>query len=158
MNKSIICKNCEATFELNDEDIQYFNEMNVPAPTFCPDCRQQRRLTWRSERNLYYRKCDGTGKDIISVYSEDKPFPVYNNDYWYSDEWNTYDYGQDFDFDRPFFEQYEELLNKVPQLSRSAVGNQNCNYVNQCGWCKNCYLIFEADHDENCLYANNLHD
>jgi Zn ribbon nucleic-acid-binding protein len=58
----------------------------------CPDCRQQRRLAFRNERNLYKRKCDATGKNIISIYSPDKNIKVYNQDFWWSDKWNTMDY------------------------------------------------------------------
>lgn len=156
--KTETCKNCDKNFQITDDDIEFYKTLKVPGPTFCPDCRQQRRLIWRNERTLYKRKCDATGKDIISVFSPDKPFTVYENEYWYSDKWNPMDYGREFDFNRTFFEQFEELIQKVPQLARSAVNNQNSDFVNQCGWCKNCYLIFEADYDENCYYSNNLYD
>ena len=59
------CKNCDKEFSITDGDIAYYNEIKVPAPTFCPDCRQQRRLVWRNERNLYKRKCSATGAEII---------------------------------------------------------------------------------------------
>jgi len=36
------------------------------------------------------------------------------------------------------------------------VGNENCEYVNQAGWNKNCYLTFEADYDEHCLYCGHI--
>lgn len=161
------CKNCGSEFEVADEDLEFYEKVSpvfgrrkyeIPPPTLCPDCRQQRRLAWRNERNLYKRKCDATGKDIISVFSSEKVFPVYNNDYWYSDKWNALDYGRDFDFNRPFFEQFEQLMNEVPQLSRSAVGNYNSDYTNQSGWNKNCYLIFEADYDEDCMYSINIYE
>lgn len=152
------CSECRQQFEITDDDNGFYQSLAVPMPTLCPLCRQKRRLTWRNERTLYRRKCDATGKDIVSVFSPDKPFTVYENEYWYSDNWNPMDYGRDIDFSRPFFEQFQELIQKVPQLARSAVNNFNCNFVNQCGWCKNCYLLFEADHNENCYYSNNLYD
>jgi Zn ribbon nucleic-acid-binding protein len=58
----------------------------------CPECRQQRRLSFRNERNLYKRDCDATGKSIISIYSPDKPYKVYNQDFWWSDNWDAMDY------------------------------------------------------------------
>jgi hypothetical protein len=152
------CSNCNSDFPVTESDQEFYKTMKVPAPTWCADCRYQRRLAWRNERVLYSRKCDGTGEQMLSVYSEDKPFPVYNNDYWYSDKWDALDYGRDYDFTRPFFEQFEELTNMVPQLARSVVKNDNCDYVNQCGMSKDCYLIFEADHDRNCYYSNNIFD
>ncbi|MBI5754175.1 zinc-ribbon domain containing protein [Candidatus Peregrinibacteria bacterium] len=152
------CKQCKQNFEITDADNEFYQTLKIPAPTLCPACRQQRRLTWRNERTLYKRKCDATGKDIVSVFSPDKPFTVYDNEYWYSDKWNPMDYGRDFDFNRPFFEQFNELNQKVPQLSRCVFQLQNCDFVNQVGCSKNCYLIFEADFNENCYYSNNIFD
>lgn len=79
---------------------------SIPTPTLCPDCRQQRRILWRNERKLYKRNCDATGKQIISIYSPDKPYKVYDGKIWWSDSWDAMDYGRDFDFDRWFFEQF----------------------------------------------------
>jgi len=161
------CNQCGANIEVTKEDLDFLERVSpiisgkkyqIPSQTFCIDCRHQRRQIWRNERVLYKRKCSATGKSIISVYSEDKPFPVYENDYWYSDKWDALSYGRDFDFNRPFFEQFKELMHAVPQLSRSAVSNDNSDYTNQCGWCRNCYLIFEADYDENCLYSSYIYD
>ncbi|MBI2464127.1 hypothetical protein HYV57_04170 [Candidatus Peregrinibacteria bacterium] len=161
------CFQCQQNFEISAADISFYEKVSphfsgqnflFPPPSLCPDCRQQRRLAWRNERTLYRRKCGATERDIISVYSPDKPFPVYNNDFWFSDQWDAKKYGRDFDFKRPFFEQFEELMNAVPQLARSATGNENCEYVNQCGWCKDCYLIFEADFNRDCMYSNNIYD
>ncbi|MDP2642788.1 MAG: hypothetical protein Q8P62_03020 [Candidatus Peregrinibacteria bacterium] len=161
------CTQCQSSFEVTQEDLDFlgrvspiFNEKkySIPTPTLCVDCRHQDRQAWRNERVLYKRKCSATGKPIISVYSEDKPFPVYENDYWHSDKWDALSYGRDFDFTRPFFEQFKELTNIVPQIARSALSNENSDYVNQAGWCRNCYLIFEADHNENCLYSSYIYD
>lgn len=152
------CKNCDQPFKIDKIDGDFYAKMQVPPPSFCPNCRQQRRLAWRNESTLYKRKCDATGADIISVFHEGQPFPVYDNEYWYSDQWDPFQYGRDFDFTRPFFPQFQELMHSVPQLARSAVNNQNSDYVNQCGWCKNCYLVYEADFDENCMYSVNIYD
>ncbi|MBD3360837.1 hypothetical protein GF366_03480 [Candidatus Peregrinibacteria bacterium] len=152
------CRKCNKEFPIYEEDQEFYESLKIPGPTHCSRCRQKRRLLWRNERNLYKRKCGGTGKNILSVYSSEKKFPVYDTEYWYSDKWDALEYGQDFDFNKPFFEQFQELMNKVPQLARSVVNNQNCDFVNQCGWSKNCYLIFEADFNENCMYSNNIYD
>lgn len=152
------CTHCQQPFTLGDDDLAFYKEIQMPQPTHCPDCRAQRRLSWRNERKLYLRKCDATGETTLSVFSQDKPYTVVKNDYWYSDQWNPMDYGRDFDFSRPFFEQFDELIKKVPQLALSCVGNQNSDYINQAGWCKDCYLIFEADFNEKCMYSTHIVD
>lgn len=159
------CRSCKESFVITDEDRAFLKNLvpviggkkfELPEPTLCPDCRQQRRLLYRNERVLYPRTCSATGKKFISPLSPDKPFPVYENEYWYGDAWDAKQYGRAFDFSRPFFPQFQELLHAVPQLGRSCAALQNCEYVNQCGWSKDCYLIFDADNDESCFYSNNL--
>src|SRR3989338_9885653 len=103
------CRQCQSSFEIFPEDRRFYDMMQVPEPTLCYICRMQRRLSFRSERFLYHRKCDLSGKQIISSYSSDKPFPVYENDEWWSDKWDPLSYCRDFDFNRPFFEQFRDL-------------------------------------------------
>ena len=138
---------------IDDYDQEYYEKMKVPHPTLCPDCRLQRRLAWRIERVLYIRKCDATGKQILSQYPPNSPYKVYFHDAWYGDGWNAKDYARDFDFNRPFFEQFGELIKQVPLLATNVLNLQNCDYVNQCGWSKNCYFTIEADHNQDSLYG-----
>ncbi len=153
-----LCHLCQKQFNIDDTDQDYYRILGLIEPNNCPDCRQQTRLAWRNEYRLYNRKCDATGEYILSVFSQDKKITVYKNDYWYSDSWNAKDYGQEYDFHRSFFQQRAELVAKVPQLARSTINNQNCDFVNQCGWSKDCYLTFEADGNHSCLYSNNIFD
>lgn len=89
-------------------------KFQIPTPTHCPMCRMQRRLCFRNERNLYKRQCDASGKTIISVYSPDKTFKVYDSKIWRSDKWDPFKFGRDFDFKKTFFEQFNELSQDVP--------------------------------------------
>jgi len=96
-------------------------------------------------------------KKLISNYSSDKPFPVFEKDYWFWDKNNTLDYWVDFDFEKNFFEQFKELQNKVPRFSiQQQEPMENSAYCNFASHCKNCYLIFDSDFCENCLYSNVL--
>ncbi len=80
------CTNCPEEFEITNRDQKYYERIKVPAPTFCPTCRQQRRYAIRNERNLHKRECDMCQKSIISMYSPDKPFPVYCPECWWGDK------------------------------------------------------------------------
>ena len=106
------CQNCHNGFVIEPDDFEFYAKMQVPAPTFCPECRNQRRFSWRNERNLYKRKDSLTGEDLISVYSPDKPFVIYSQKNWWSDNWNPMSYGCNYDFTKPFFLQFSELLKK----------------------------------------------
>jgi len=67
---------------------------------------------------------------IFSHFDDDVPFPVYERDYWWSDKWDGLDYGRDFDFSKPFFEQFKELYHVAPALGQSAFSIENCDYCN----------------------------
>ena len=115
--------------------------MGVPVPTLCQEERQRRRLAWRNERNLFQKKCSGTGNPILSVYREESPFPVYEQSYFHSDSWDPKTYGQDYDFSKPFFEQFFALQQRVPHINLIGSKNENSDYVNYAGSNKNCFLL-----------------
>jgi hypothetical protein len=96
-----ICKKCKSSFDITDKDLELYDKISpkfegkkyqIPIPNICPECRQQNRLTFRNERKLYKRKCNLTKKEIISIYSPDKPYKVYNHKDWCSDKWDALDY------------------------------------------------------------------
>jgi hypothetical protein len=148
------CNQCQSPFEITDNDKKFYQKIKVPEPTLCPPCRQQRRLAFRNERNLFKRKCDLTGKDIISTIHPDSPFKVYENSLWYSDQWDGLDYGRDFDFNRPFFEQFAELHRTVPRISLGVISNENSPYVNQAWKSKDCHMCFDLGFGEDVYYSD----
>lgn len=155
------CRQCEKQFEISEDDLKFYKSISLkiggktiemPPPTLCFICRHQKRLAFRNEINLYHRKCDHSGKQIISMYSPDKPYKIYNQQAWWSDDWDPLDYGRDFDFNKPFFEQFKELQLQVPRQSLNNMDPQNSDYCNLAANDKNCYLAFTADDDEDCCY------
>lgn len=164
-----ICKQCNAEFEITDDDLAFYKKISptfdgktfdIPAPTLCPECRYQRRISFRNERFLYKRKCDLSKKEIISMYSADVPFPVYHITEWFSDKWSAKDYGRSFDFSRPFFEQFKELSDQVPRFHAfvDPAQSENSEYTNQSINLKNCYLVAVATNDENCFYSRAINN
>jgi hypothetical protein len=147
------CQECSAAFAVSDLDREFYEKMTVPEPTLCPDCRQQRRLAVRNERCIYPDDCDLCGKKMVSLYSPDKEFSVYCYDCWLSD-WSRLQYGFDYDFSRPFFEQFKELFAKVPRINIYQLYNENCDYSNYTGYSRNCYLCYGSMGAEDCYYGN----
>jgi hypothetical protein len=151
MNKS--CKKCEREFTIHDRDREFYEKFQVPPPTFCPSCREQRRLSFRNEKHLYKRKCDCCGEEIVSIYRPDSPYAVYCADCWWSDAWNPLKFGLEFDFSRGFFEQFGELLRAVPRLALINRNSTNSEYTNICEQNKNCYLLVESSNNEDCYHG-----
>jgi len=150
------CKQCTTDFEITDWDRDFYKKVDVPEPTLCPNCRQQRRLAHVNQIHLYKRKCDATSEEIISMYPPDAPIPVYSQPYWWGDEWDATAYAQEFDFSRPFFEQWNELQRKVPRqaLETSYSLDENSDYTNHAGGNKNCYMLFDSDYNWDCYYGS----
>lgn len=135
------CVLCQSEFSITDKDLEFYKKVSpkfknsdinteIPTPTHCPTCRQRRRLAFRNERKLYTRKCDATGKNIISIYSPDKPYKVYDQKLWWSDKRDALDYGRSFDFNRSFSEQFQELMKEVPKMNLSIEIQENSEYAN----------------------------
>lgn len=118
----------------------------------CPECRLQHRLNFRNERILYKRKSSLSGKPIISIYHDQHRYPVYAVDEWWGDKWDALDYGQDFDFRRSFFEQFQELLLKVPRIALFNVNPENSDYCQQAYNNRNCYLCTVVKDSEDSQY------
>ena len=117
-----------------------------------------RRFMERNPKTLYYRTCNLTGKQMLSQYHKDQPFPVYSPEAWWGDGWDGLKYGRDYDFGRPFFEQFLELKKSAPHLAlfNTLSTIQNSDYNNCTAYVKNCYLIAESDYCEECYYSNLL--
>jgi hypothetical protein len=153
-----ICQQCRREFWIETEDFQFYKKIEVPPPTFCPECRFQRRLNFRNERNLYKRPCGLCKRIMITSFSEDNPRVVYCQECWWSDKWDPVTYGRAYDSSRTFFEQLNDLFNEVPL---PALGNNyptlvNSEYVNESGSVKDCYLTFDTDFCENVMYGTRM--
>lgn len=150
------CKNCNQNFTVYPEDSKFYGNLSLPEPTHCPDCRAQRRMAWRNERNLYPDKCQLCGKNILSVYQLDKGFTIYCSDCWNSDKWEANIYGRDFDFNKTFAEQFTDLKKVVPLAGSMRAGGNiiNSDYCTYLGDAKNSYLCFGSIFIEDCLFGN----
>lgn len=160
------CRQCQTQFEVTDEDRAFYDKVSpvfggvkhaIPEPTLCPECRAKRRMIWRNDRKLYKRKCDHCRNEILSMYRPDMQFPVYCNSCWFGDAWAGTDSGREFDFSRSFFEQLAELRDQIPHYAFSVQNQENSDYCNMASHLKDCYLIFNADTDEMCMYGSNIH-
>ena len=129
--------------------------MAVPPPTFCPACRFERRLSFFNMANLWKRTCGLCEKEFVSSYHPQAPYVTYCPACWWSDNWDPFSYGRDYDFSRPFFDQMQELWRAVPLLGIS-IGEQiikDSPYTNFAGRLKNCYLLFHGSENEDVAYG-----
>jgi len=146
------CQNCKKDFIIEPEDFAFYEKMKVPPPTWCPECRLQRRYAWRNEWHLMKKK-DIHGKEIFSLFHEDSPIKIMEIAEWYSDSWDPLSYGKDYDFSRSFFEQFRELMSQVPFMSRSLTKAVNSDYCANANDVKDIYLSFGMSFVENSAHS-----
>ncbi len=148
------CQNCKKDFTIEPEDFNFYEKIKVPAPTWCSECRFQRRCTFRNERKLF-RNIDAISKKpVLSLYPIEAGFPIYEDNYWWSDNWDPCDYGVSFDRSKPFLLQLYELSKRVPFMRSDAVRMVRSEYSANAADLKDCYLIFNSSGTENSAYGN----
>jgi len=155
MTETKTCQNCKNQFTIEPEDFVFYEKLKVPAPTWCPECRLTRRLSFMSGVALHNNTCGFCGKKMLSqTYSNIDPV-VYCNACWWSDKWDALSYGAELDFSRPVLEQFFALMKQIPwyalaTIESTMVGSEYCNNAS---YLKNCYLLYQSDYSENCFYG-----
>lgn len=166
MPTSINCKTCKTAFSISDDEIAFLDKLSptianrkfdLPLPTNCPNCRLAARVINRNEQFLYNTKSAKSGQDIIALYAPDSPastrFKIYTQEEWWEESMDPLSYGKEYDFSRPFFEQYAELHFATPKPALNQVSNENSPYTTGTGYCKNCHLINSSEYAQDCYYG-----
>ncbi|MEI8229880.1 MAG: hypothetical protein WCG83_01960 [Candidatus Peregrinibacteria bacterium] len=161
------CTVCGQSFTVTQGDLTFYDHMSpvfngvkyaIPPPTRCPQCRLQRRLVFRNHTAIFQRPASPDGQTIFSMHPASAPFPVMRNEDWMKDDWDPCDYGRDYDFHRPFFEQFAELRTVVPQYARVTLRCENCDYCNNLSDNKNCYMVFSMSLSEGCMFCEDTYE
>ena len=154
---NVRCEISGQSFSIDAEEQGFYERLGVPTPELSPEERLRRRCLFRNERSLYYRTCDATEKRVVSFYAPENQFPVYEKDYWWSDQWDARDFGRPFDFERPFFEQYAELRIAVPRMNMILSHCENCDYSPYSVHSRNCYMGISCFESEDVHYSFQVH-
>lgn len=155
------CTSCNSDFEIRTQDREFYQRFDVPDPAMCPECRLQYKLNFRNERTMYKRTSSLSGQVIVSIYAEDSKHKVYSQEEWWSDKWDATDFGQEFDFNRPFFDQFQELLLKVPRIALFNVNPTNSDFCQQAYNNKDCYMCVVVKDCQDSMYithSNSIQD
>ena len=155
-----ICQNCKQDFTIDSVDLSFYENIKVPKPTFCVECRIKMRLASLNHRGLFLSVCSKCGKEIPSMYEKNTLFVVYCTECYFSDEWDASTYKQEYDPSKNFFVQFYELIKKVPQLHIEHTNNNTgdivfSNYVYRS---KSIYLSYGVVRSENVFYSWGSHN
>lgn len=149
------CQNCKKDFNIDQDDVDFYEKIKVPHPTWCSSCRFMRRLSFLNWFTLYRRKCDSCGESMISTIHADNPLRVFCAKCWWADKWDGTEYAMDYDPNRNFLEQLLELRNKSTFMSNESLYSTlvNSPYVNATAYQKDCFMVFNADYGERNAYC-----
>lgn len=75
MNKK--CQKCKKEFNIIPQEKIFYEKKGLPIPSFCHECRRNRRRSLRNERKLYKRECGKCGVKLMSTYPLDSPYMIY---------------------------------------------------------------------------------
>jgi len=91
----------------------------------------------------------------VSLFPENVVVPVYSPKAWWTDDWDAIDYGQEYDFSKTFFEQFKELMQKVPQFSLQSQYTTltNSEYTMMGTHNRNCFMVTNTEYCEDCTYT-----
>ena len=149
-----VCQNCKKDFTIDSEDFNFYEKIKVPPPTFCPMCRAERRFAFRNERKLFKVKDAFTGENLFSLYPSESNRKVITQQEWNGDSWDAMEYGCDFNPSKPFLKQILELEKQIPIYSLNVEFMVNSQYSGNAISLKNCYLCFNSNYSEDCMYGN----
>ncbi len=92
------------------------------------------------------------------MYPKEAQYTVFCPTCWWSDKWSYTDYARDVDFSRPFLEQVNELLHKVPLIGLAVNANTlvESPYNNYTTYAKDTYLTFNSDNVQECAYGASI--
>ncbi|HLC82807.1 MAG TPA: hypothetical protein VJI69_03185 [Bacteroidia bacterium] len=130
-----------------------YEKINLIIPTICVQCRWKQHMAFWPFGKFRIGKSDLSGEKLITVLPENPRYPIYTSKEWYSDAWDAFDYGQDYDPTRPFFEQLKELQQKTPHPHQQGAQNVDCDWCDDPWESKNCYLSRSILRSENLLYG-----
>lgn len=147
------CRNCGVSFPIFARDKNFYARVEVPFPTWCPDCRRLRRHGHVNDYVYYSRTCDQCAKRFVSTFPAESPYRVICQQCWYAEERDDKAEGRVYEPSRTFFEQFDELMRSAPQMGILAINTENSDYCESIADCKNCYLISECSNCEDSLYA-----
>jgi hypothetical protein len=147
------CEKCNQNFSILSDDVPFYEKMDLPLPTMCPQCRFKYLLAFWTFGRFRIAKSALSGKTIITVLPESVPFPIYDRTEFVSDEWDPLIYGKDYDASRPFIDQLVELQSKVPHPHQAGIKNFNCDWTDDVWESKDAYLTRSALHLDNILYG-----
>lgn len=89
-NEGKVETSCTSAYKILPDELQFYRQMNLPIPRYCPNCRYHQRLKWKNPFKFYKRECmcellhhkHGTkcSNEFETMYAPGRPEKIYCKD------------------------------------------------------------------------------
>jgi hypothetical protein len=147
------CVDCKNEFVVDSGDLLLYEKVGLKIPEQCFFCRFKQYFAFWAFGKFRKGISDLSGESLITVLPTKPRYPIYKSHEWWSDTWDPFSFGQDYDSKRSFFEQLKELQEKIPRPHQTGENSTNCDWCDDVWESKNCYLSRSVFKCENLSYG-----
>ncbi|MDR3519320.1 MAG: hypothetical protein P4L63_00310 [Candidatus Pacebacteria bacterium] len=148
-----ICIDCKKEFVVETGDLILYEKVGLKIHDQCFFCRLKQYAAFWVFGKFRKGVSDLTGESLITVLPNNSRYSIYKSHEWYSDDWDPMSFGQNYDSSRSFFDQLQELQEKIPRPHQTGKDNTNCDWCDDVWYSKNCYLSRSVFKSENISYG-----
>jgi hypothetical protein len=156
------CRITNKEFTVDERELAHLRRMgelnpligeSLPVPCVHPFEQLRQVLALGNLQYLYRSKSFLSGTPQLSRYNPASEFKITTLDEFWSDRVDNTSAGRDYDFNRPFFEQFNELLRDSCLQPLNLTNAEGSDFVNGATNVQNCYLCFSVGDSQDCLYC-----
>jgi hypothetical protein len=125
----------------------------LPMPTTHPWVFARQILSHSNVYHLYQGRSAFSRESLLSRYQAGSGYKVCTVEEFWDEKIDNTERGRAFDFSKPFFQQFDELLHSIYLLPLNVTNTENSSYVNAAVNLKNCYLCFVTYESQDCMYC-----
>ena len=126
---------------------------DIPLPIIDPSEFARQLQSYVTLMALFDSQSCISGASLITRYNPALGYKVCTTQEFWSDQVDNVTVGKDYDFSRPFFEQWNELLHACVLQPLVQINCENSRYVDSSSSLRNCYLCFGMGESEDCMYC-----
>lgn len=156
------CEITGKTFDLTDAEIAHHEMMGdldgliplrLPYPRIHPLETLRQIFSYSHLTSLYRATSTHSGKPQITRYRPALGYKICTLEEFNSGSIDNIDAARAYDFTRPFFQQFDELMHSALQPPLNSTNTEDSDFVNGALNVRGCYLSFNIMESQDCLYC-----
>ncbi len=139
---------------MDEREIEWYRRFGAPPSQFSPRTRMIQVGAFRTMFEIFWNKHSKTGEPTLSYIHPDIPVPIVLDEEWHALEIGDMpEYQMSVDVNKSFFDQFEQLVRKIPMGARREWRNIK-NTVGVGMWdVEDSYMVFSTVGAKRCMYT-----